>query len=252
MLPLARRQWIQQKIKENGNVDIVEISNELNVSSMTIRRDLKELEKEEKVIRTHGGAISTQSMTLEVPYSSKEGRNLKEKQAIALKASTNIPEYSTIILDSGTTTLELAKLIKYRKDLTVVTNDVKIANELIDSEVKVIVIGGEMQNEIGALFGTLAEKILQNLNVDIAFIGAHGINYENGLTAPAVEKASLKNLMIDYSNEQWLLADSSKFNKKSFATVCDLSHVSGVITNESIPKELKLKYEEKIRIVLGG
>src|SRR5690625_3184112 len=152
-MPIERRKWIEEQLILNKKMDIEEVSNKLNVSSMTIRRDLTELEKKGKAIRTHGDAIYVDSITDETPYSSIVTNNNAEKKLIAKNALTLNRDNSTIILDSGTTTFELAKLLKDRDDLIIVTNDIKIANELLESPNKVIVTGGELQKEVGALYG---------------------------------------------------------------------------------------------------
>ncbi len=246
MLPLERRTWLESEIKSKQRIEIEEISKRLNVSSMTIRRDLIELENEGKVIRTHGGAISPSTLTGEVPYSSKKVINNNQKKQIALKALSLVEENSIIILDSGTTTMELAKLLKSRGGLTIVTNDIKIANELIDSSPKVIVTGGELQQGIGALYGSTTQNMLNSIHADIFFLGTHAIDFNNGVTAPTFEKALIKQLMKSAAERTWLLADSSKFNKKSFVNVCEIEEIDGVITDDGLDKDVMHEYESKV------
>ncbi len=219
---------------------------------MTIRRDLTELEKKGKAIRTHGGAISVDSITEETPYSSKVTKNNAEKKMIAKNALTLIQDNSTIILDSGTTTFELAKLLKDRDDLIIVTNDIKIANELLESPNKVIVTGGELQQGVGALYGTSTQNMLSVIHADIFFLGAHAMNLKGGVMAPTFEKALIKQLMIKAAEKTWVLADSSKFNRKAFSTVCDLDEVEGVITDSSTKPSNIIEYTVKTQILFGG
>lgn len=252
MFPEERRKWIEEEIQVNKKVDIEEISKRLNVSSMTIRRDLTKLESNGKVIRTHGGAISSKLLTGEKSHSSKKTKNIIEKQAIARKAVELIEENSTIILDSGTTTLEVAKLIKDRNDLTVVTNDVKIANKLVESPIKTIVMGGEIQRGVGALFGPATERILKEIYADLLFLGTHAIHIEKGITAPTFERATIKKMMMDAVESTWLLTDSSKFNQMAFSHVCQISDVDGIITDENIEKDLIEELDSKTTIYFGG
>lgn len=252
MLPLERRKWIEDQILINGKIDIESSSKQLNVSSMTIRRDLKELENEKKVIRTHGGAVSPESLITEVPYSSKKGQNINEKKTIALRAKSIIKPESTIILDSGTTTLELAKLLKGRNDLTIVTNDIKIAGELMSSLNKVIVTGGEMQKDIGALFGAATQHILKVIHADVFFLGAHAVDISRGVTSPTFDKSLIKQLMIDASKETWLLADYSKFGKKAFSNVCSLTDLDGVVTDSNLESSINNQIESSIPVLYGG
>ncbi|MFD2043557.1 DeoR/GlpR family DNA-binding transcription regulator [Ornithinibacillus salinisoli] len=252
MLPLERKKWLEKQVTRNKKVDIEEISKMLNVSSMTIRRDLTELERKGKVIRTHGGAVSVDSLTEEVPYSSKISKNNAEKKAVARKALSLVKENSTIILDSGTTTLELAKLLKDRSDLTVVTNDITIANELLDSSNKVIVTGGELQQGIGALYGAATQNMLSVIHADIFFLGAHAIDLERGVTAPTFDKSLIKQLMVNASEKTWVLADHSKFNVKAFSSVCDLTEIKGIVTDSNIEPGVVKEYSSKIQMLFGG
>ncbi|SHG16023.1 DeoR/GlpR family DNA-binding transcription regulator [Ornithinibacillus halophilus] len=252
MLPLERKKWLEEQVTLNKKVDIEEISKMLNVSAMTIRRDLTELEKKGKVIRTHGGAISVESLTEEVPFYSKKSKNSTEKKAVALRAFSLIKENSTIILDSGTTTLELAKLLKNREDLTIVTNDISIANELLDSSNKVIITGGELQQGVGALYGSATQQMLQIIHADIFFLGAHAIDLDRGVTAPTFEKSLIKQLMIKASEVTWILADHSKFNVKAFSNVCDLTTVEGIITDTKVEPSVVKEYSTKTQILFGG
>ncbi|WP_047982713.1 DeoR/GlpR family DNA-binding transcription regulator [Ornithinibacillus contaminans] len=250
MFPIERRKWLEQQILINKKIDIEEVSQQLDVSSMTIRRDLKELEAKGKVIRTYGGAVSLEMVAEEVPYSSKATKNSNQKKAVARKALSLIEENFTIILDSGTTTLELAKLLKHRNDLTIVTNDVNIASELLDSSNKVIVTGGELQQGIGALYGTATQQMLEIIHADIFFLGAHAIDVESGVTAPTFEKSLIKQLMVNAAARTWLLADSSKFNKKAFSKVCSLNEIEGIITDQNTDSQIVEVYQEKTQLLL--
>ncbi|MGG1290242.1 DeoR/GlpR family DNA-binding transcription regulator [Bacillus smithii] len=248
MLPKERRRWIELEIMNQGKVDIEKLSKQLNVSAMTIRRDLAELEKEGKVVRIHGGAIYPKSLIQETPYIEKKGKNIGQKKAIARRALEFIPKRANIILDSGTTTMEMAKLLKDREDLTIITNDIKIAAKLTESRLKVIVTGGELQNNVGTLYGWPTQEFLKNIHADIFFLGAHAVDIESGVTAPTFEKSFIKRLMIQAAETTWLLADSSKFNQKAFSFVCDLSIFEGIITDSGLSKEEKNRYEEYVTI----
>ncbi|WP_018922778.1 DeoR/GlpR family DNA-binding transcription regulator [Salsuginibacillus kocurii] len=226
-----RREHITELLKEKQRVEVEELTQRLGVSTMTIRRDLSQLEQEGKLIRTHGGAAAPQTLKGETPYSYKEGYFQPEKKAIAEKAAKLVKENATIVLDSGTTTLELARELKERGDLTIITNDIPIAAELINSPAQVVVAGGELQRHVGAMFGPHTEQLLQTLFVDQFFLGAHAVDIEAGVTAPTMEKARIKQLMMAAAEETWLLTDSSKFKKKAFARVCGLDELEGILTD---------------------
>ncbi|WP_010097738.1 DeoR/GlpR family DNA-binding transcription regulator [Ornithinibacillus scapharcae] len=249
MQPSERRSWVLQKIQVEGKVEIDQLSAELDVSPMTIRRDLDLLEEEGKVIRVHGGAVGTKPLITETPFFAKESRNTDQKRFIAKKALSYVKDGQTILLDSGTTTLELARLLKSHSNLTIITNDIKIAAELVDSKLKVIITGGELQNDVGALFGPQTHHFLKNIHVDIFFLGAHAIHHETGITSPTFEKSLVKQLMMDAAERTLLLADSSKIGERAFSKVCDLSDLSGFITDEDIPAEDRMKLAESIEIL---
>ncbi|WP_246516477.1 DeoR/GlpR family DNA-binding transcription regulator [Salicibibacter cibarius] len=229
-----RKEHIAKLIQEYDKVDITDLTHHFQVSTMTVRRDLNALEKEGKIIRTHGGAVAAPQLREETAYQLKENVHLAEKKAIALEAVSKVADHSTIMLDSGTTTLALARWLKGREGLRVVTNDVLIAAELINSPVEVIVTGGELQHEVGAMFGSHTQNILQSVYVDQCFLGAHSIDSEGKVRTPSIEKANIKQLMIEAANETWLLADHSKFDHKTFAHVCHLEELEGIITDEQM------------------
>ncbi|AIC95389.1 DeoR/GlpR family DNA-binding transcription regulator [Shouchella lehensis] len=227
-----RKAFIKQFVDEQGKVEIDELAEQLQVSQMTIRRDLTQLEAENQVIRTPGGAVPQKALIRETPYARKEVEQLQAKRKIAQKAIALIAPNSTILLDSGTTTLEVARLIKDRADLTVVTNDIKIAAELVHSSVTCIVTGGEVQADVGALYGSQAQALIESIHVDLFLLGAHAVHAVSGIMAPTLEKARMKQLMIEAARETWLLCDSSKFEQKSFAHVSELNKVEGIITDK--------------------
>lgn len=251
MRPTDRRKWIEKQLSVHKKVDIEEMSKQLNVSTMTIRRDLNEMERDRKVIRTHGGAISVDSITEEVPYSLKKTKNVAEKKAIARKALSLVEKDMTILLDSGTTTFELAKLLKRKSSLTIVTNDIKIANELLDSSNEVIVTGGELQKGVGALYGTATQNMLEVIRADIFFLGAHAIDLHSGVMTPSFEKSLIKQLMIRAAEKTWVLADSSKFDRKAFSIVCDLEGLDGIITDQELASSLVKKYSTKLKLLFA-
>lgn len=231
MIPKERQSRILRALQEEGRVEIDSLATNLSVSPMTIRRDLGMLEERGECIRTHGGAVLTKLNITETPYMTKESQHLFEKRMIAEEAVRWVRDVSTILLDSGTTTLEIAKRLPEDHTLTVITNDVRIAAYLVDTHHHVIVTGGELQQKVGALFGPLTEQLLRDIHVELFFMGAHAIHPDAGITAPTIEKAKLKHLMIHAAEQTWVVADSSKFQQKSFAKVCDLNEVNGVLTN---------------------
>jgi len=248
MHPKERREEILNILQRDGKVEINELSKRMNVSPMTIRRDLALLENEKQVLRVSGGAVLLKPLITETPFSTKEGIRSEQKKLIAEKAISFVHDGQTILLDSGTTTLEIAKLLKQKQNITVITNDIKIAGELMVSDLKVILTGGELQKDVGALFGPQSIALLKEINVDIFFLGAHAIDIKAGVTAPTFEKSKIKQHMVDAAEVTYLVADSSKLHRKAFSKVCDLSSLSGFITDNEITASDKKLLSEKIQI----
>ncbi|MEW9502388.1 DeoR/GlpR family DNA-binding transcription regulator [Jeotgalibacillus marinus] len=254
MTPSQRRKDITSHVHATGKVDIEQLSEMFHVSPMTVRRDLVLLEQDGKLIRTHGGAVSPRSLTLETPFISKETKHVTEKRAISKKAVQMIPEGASILLDSGTTTLELARHLVNRKDLTVITNDINLASEMVNSALHVIVTGGDLQNNVGALLGAQTQEFLRSIHVDRFFLGAHAIDLHAGVTSPTLEKSMVKKLMMEAAEETWLLADSSKIHHKAFSKVCALQDLDGFITDDRVSKEEVRLIEQQVKtfFVEGG
>ncbi|MFS0689379.1 DeoR/GlpR family DNA-binding transcription regulator [Sporosarcina sp. 179-K 8C2 HS] len=251
MSPKERRIKIIAILESYGKAEIAQLADMLEVTPMTIRRDFDVLEKQNKLIRTHGGAILTQALIRERTFASKSVLAVEEKKAIAVKAISFVSEGMTVLLDSGTTTLEIAKLLKSREHITVITNDIKIAAELMESRLEVIVIGGRLQTETGTLYGSLTKDILSSLHVDLFFLGANAIHSTFGVTTPSIEKSSLKRAMIRTAGQIILVADSTKFNQKSFSKICNLEVVSTIITDYNITDDILEKYNESVDIIIS-
>lgn len=235
MLKAERRKYILSYIEKNGKAVIEELAKELQVSHMTIRRDLKFLEENNMVARTHGGAVPFNILNEEVPYKEKVEIRIEEKKRIADYASSLIKEGQTIILDAGTTTMEIAKRIKDFKRLTVITTDLITAAYLSKSHgIQVYCTGGLIQNEIGACIGTKAEEFLKGICADIAFLGTNSVDVKNGVTSPTMEKAIIKRRMVEAADEAVLVADHSKFGNKSFAKICLLEELDLIVTDDKI------------------
>lgn len=251
MTPVSRKKLILEELTQKGKVEILELVDLLAVSAMTVRRDLDELEKQKKLIRTHGGAALPQAIIAEQSYNQKLSEAHPQKVEIAEIAVGLIKDGMRILLDSGTTTFEIARRLKTRKSLTIVTNDIKIAAELVDSQLEVILLGGKIQNDVGAVFGSYAEKMLKDIHVDILFLGAHAVHSTLGITSATFEKAAIKREMINASESVYLVADAQKFEKKAFAKIADVDSITGIITDQSMPEDLEQIYGEMSTFIKG-
>lgn len=245
-----RRNQIIEELTKNEKVEIDDLASKFQVSAMTIRRDLALLEEQEKVVRTTGGAILKKNLVSESSIYVKDEKFKNQKKKIAELAIQMISDGTTILLDSGTTTFEIAQSLNHFKNITVITNDIRIAASLLDTNVRVIVTGGELQNSVGALFGPLTEHMLQEIHVDLFFLGAHAVDTHLGVMAPTYEKASIKQKMIRAAKETWLVADSSKFEERAFTRVCQLNELTGIVTDHQLAPMLRQELSEVVQVLI--
>jgi len=237
---LDRRAKILALLESEGKVEIRELNKLFNVSEVSIRNDLAQLEKKNLLVRARGGAMKFQRVGVDYTVNFKAGLHSAEKQAIGKKAAELINEGETIILDSGTTTLEIAKRLSVFNDLTVITNSLNIAGQLVDSpNVKVIIPGGSLRRNSLSLIGSMAEDNIKKHFCDKSFIAVDGIDTQYGISTPNVEEAHLNNIMIDISREVFVVTDSSKFKRKSFAYIAPITKINTVITDRNIPLDEK-------------
>ncbi|MCA1753568.1 MAG: DeoR/GlpR family DNA-binding transcription regulator [Spirochaeta sp.] len=234
MLAAERAKYIHKRVQRDDAVSVEDLSQELDVSPITIRRDLERLEQEGRLRRTHGGAVRRDFLHAEEFYDSKLIRNHAAKEKMAQACADRIPEGATIILDAGTSTFEVARLLRSRIDLTVVTFDLAIASELYRAGVRTVLTGGEIQNSTGALYGAGAERFVSDVSVDLAVLGVASISINGSLYTPTAEKAALKRAVMQSSRKKILLADESKFSRSSFWKICELHEFHTLITDHQI------------------
>jgi DeoR family transcriptional regulator, fructose operon transcriptional repressor len=230
-----RKRRILETLKQEQAVKVSDLGLLLQVSEASVRRDLQDLEEAGLLKRTHGGAVSNQTAAFEPSLAEKEDRYRAEKMTIAGLAAAMVQEGDTVMLDAGSTTLQIARLLKQREHLTVVTNAVNVAGELAASQVEVIVTGGSLRRGVLSLVGPIAERALAGLQVDKLFLGANGVDLEKGVTTPNLIEAQTKKAMLDSAQEVIVVADHSKFGRVTFSQVCGLDRVHHVITDAGTP-----------------
>jgi DeoR family transcriptional regulator of aga operon len=233
VLTYERRRLVLDLLKKEGKVEVNKLAQQLNVSPMTIRRDLDVLSEKGLALRTRGGAISP-NINYELPLEEKMVSRADVKKRIGERAATLIEENESVLLDAGTTCLALARCIQ-NMHLTVITSDIRIAFELYKSPtIKLIVLGGIVQENVGAITGSFAEEMIDSLTVDKAFIGTSAVDNGLFLSTPTLEKASLKRKFIMNANSSILLADSSKFGRSSLFKICHLEQLDLLITDDQL------------------
>ena len=243
---VERRKSILHQINEAGQVLVPALSKEFNVSEVTIRNDLEQLEKKNMLIRARGGAIKIEgNVGIDYHLSEKNKLNIEEKAKIGKKAAELINEHDTIIIDSGTTTMEVAKNLSQLNDITVICNALNIISHLIQlKNLNLIIPGGYLRKNSLSLVGPLAEKNLQNLYVDKVFIGVDGFDTKHGIYTPNIEEAYFNEIMIKISKEVIVVCDSSKFLRRSLAYICGLNKIHCVITDSGIHEEDRKRLED--------
>ncbi|WFR55163.1 DeoR/GlpR family DNA-binding transcription regulator [Anaerocolumna sp. AGMB13025] len=237
MLAIERRNKILAMLQRDSRVVVSDLSASFNVTEETIRRDLDKLEKEGFAKKTYGGAIINESLNVDLPYTVRKKANVTNKQYIAEIISSVIEDGDHIMMDASSTAVYVAKHLKNKKNITIITNSIEILLEL--SEVagwKVLSTGGTLREGSLSLVGYQAEKMITNYHVDKAIISCKGIDLEKGITDSNEMDAHIKKLMFESANTKILAADNSKFNKISFTKIGDLSDIDIMIT-DSEPEE---------------
>jgi Transcriptional regulators of sugar metabolism len=245
MLANQRRERICQLINEDGHASVTQLSKLFKVTEVTIRQDLIQLEKEGLLQREHGGAHVVKFDSFARNISLPDRGHTEEKIAIAKKAAEYVNEGDTIILDSGSSITELAKLLVDFNNLTVITNALNIALILgVNPNINLEVTGGEFKAPTLSLTGEHAGAFLKGVHVDKVFLATAGISLKSGLTYPSISDICVKRAMIESGDEIFVLADSSKIGSSSFASLGAMSLISHIITDKEISKEKLNQFKE--------
>ena len=238
MLANQRRGKILELLKEDGSAKVITLSRIFKVSEVTVRQDLEKLESEGLIIREHGGAYLKSVEDHVKNFSLMNQENLDKKQIIGKKAAELVESGDTIILDSGSTTTEMAKKLIGRKNITVITNALNIALMLgAEPGIELNMTGGEFKPPTLSLTGQKAADFFEDIHVDKLFLATAGISLRSGLTYPSLSDIVVKKAMIDVAEKVYLVADSSKIGKNAFASLGALSLIDFIITDSEIDKE---------------
>ncbi len=251
---VGRRKSILDQINENGQVFVADLSKEFEVSEVTIRNDLEQLENKNMLLRARGGALKVDgNVSKDYNISEKNMLHYEEKVRIGKKAAQLINENETIIIDSGTTTKEIAKNLGHLNEVTVITNALNIINQLTQyNNINIIVPGGHLRKNSQSMVGPFAEKNMSNLFVDKVFIGVDGFDTKSGIYTPNIEEANFNEIMIKNSKEAIVVCDSSKFQRRSLAFICNTSNIHCVVTDSGIPNDDKKRLEDSgIKVIIA-
>ena len=249
-----RKMKILEFIEEHRKATVVELCQQFRVSSATIRNDLRDLQTGGMLIRTHGGAMVKTKTGLESDMSLRKVQNLEEKRRIAEAALALVEDGDTIVLDTGTTTYELARLLGEKRDLTVVTNDLPIAMLLEEFDsVRVVVVGGLVRRKFHCTVSShfSGMNALSDLTVDKAFMAANGFSLEKGASTPDMSHSQTKKLMISIAARVILLFDSSKMGRNSFAIFAPPDRIDAIVTDSLRDEERRGLEENGIEAIVA-
>ncbi|WP_437890097.1 DeoR/GlpR family DNA-binding transcription regulator [Phytobacter sp. V91] len=228
-----RLQTIKQMVTNEKKVTVTHLSILFQVTEETIRRDLEKLEAEGIITRTYGGAVlNSASLADSVHFYKRAKSFFEEKQAIALNALPFINNKTTLAADSSTTAMELLKLLKERKDLTLLTNSTEAFRELAQSEINIVSTGGEFNKNTLSFQGRITKEIIGKYHVDIMVMSCKGLDIDSGALDSNEAEADIKKVMIRQATEVALLVDHSKFDRKAFVQLVDFSHINYIITDK--------------------
>ncbi|MDQ0255940.1 DeoR/GlpR family transcriptional regulator of sugar metabolism [Evansella vedderi] len=244
MLSVERYEAILEELDKMKIVKVSELSKYLGVTEKTIRVDLETLEKRGLLSRIHGGAVLPEQGSRIFPIDERQSMRGEEKLQIAREAFKLIEPGETILLDGGSTIRALASFLG-EFPVTVITNDLKIASELLNKEkVQLMVLGGSRIGTSSSLYGAEASEMLKRIRVNRLFFGTTGVSLEHGLTVLNSIHADWKRQIINCADHVSLLADSSKFEKVALIQFATIHEVDEIITDKNIPEDIKVKLEE--------
>lgn len=246
MMGEERRAQILQIVRREGRAKVNELACLFNTSEVTIRIDLNELHQRGLVLRSHGGAVLPDTVLRESPVQERLKAHSEEKRRIGAKAASLIKDGETIILDSGTTTLEIARNIKKKQGLQIITNGVNIAVELLDARAaQIFIVGGTLGRDSASITGRFTEDMLDQFSADKLFLSGAGCDPDFGVSGAHVEETMVNRAMMRISREIILVADASKFTKRSMARIAPFSEIDTVISDTSLREEI----QEKLRSI---
>lgn len=238
----VRKQKIIEKLAQDGIIDVKEVAHFLEISEITIRRDLAILAEQGLLIRTHGGAITVSLAQMPVSFAQKSAFNAAQKDEICKKAVSLIQEGDVVFLDCGSTVFRICSLIR-NLNVKVVTNSLPIINELIGSSVSLNFAGGEINFERQAAHGKIAVEHFQRYRADKAFVGIDGISLKNGLSASSEKEAEITMAIAQNARETFFLCDSSKLEKDRYFPFAPIDFVQNLITDSKASEHILEAYK---------
>jgi DeoR/GlpR family transcriptional regulator of sugar metabolism len=242
MLAAERRDAILRALQAGGAVRVSDLAVELDVSEMTVRRDLDAMDAQNLLRKVHGGAVSRHNRG-EEPWSSvKAAQQRAEKAAIATAAAATVEDGMTIAISAGTTTTELARRLRHRSSITVITNSVSVFSVLTDpaadgGDAPQVYLSGGVRTPSDALVGPIADAAIAAFRVDAAYLGVHGFDPDAGLTTPNIAEAQTNRTMIGISDQLIVVADHTKFGEIGANVFAPLRRVDTMVVDDGLATE---------------
>lgn len=251
-----RRKYILEQLQLRSSISVSELSETFGLSEVSVRKLLAGMEQEGALKRTWGGAVSACGSLREFSHQENEARRIEEKRQIARAAYEYIGDGEAVFLDSGTTTLELAKRIVEgpKRNIVACTNNIRVALELARAEdIRSIIIGGELRTNIYSCVGYLSEQTLSGLFFDKGFLSGNHFTLERGFSTPTLGEAELKRKVLSISKEKYMLMDYAKFGDDSMVLIAPPEGIDVLITDWHAPETLAKGFEEKgVKLVAAG
>jgi len=251
MLPTERQNAILDLLAKQGFASVAELGQMLSVSDMTIRRDLAELQKQGVLQRTYGGATVTEAVFFELSLKTKMTRYVGEKEQIGKAAADMVQDGDIVVLDAGSTTTYVARNLKGKR-LTIVTNSLNIASELLNCQnVQILIAGGILRQDVLAIIGPQTVAFFEDLRADKLFLGVEGVDVRSGLTVPDVIEAHTKRAMTRSARRTIVVADHSKLGRDTLGSIISLAEADCLVTDSGAPAEIVEQLKQHLDVVIA-
>ena len=249
MLKEERQELILKELKKNGIIRVSEITDLLNFTEMTIRRDLKELEEKNLLERIHGGAKYVDNLSeKESSHEEKIEINKESKLVIAKKVADLIEDGDTVFIGPGST-LELVANFLSEKTCKIITNSHYLFNKIYKMEnIEAILVGGRIRKITGAFVGSFSNNVVKTLHFKKCFIGVNGISFNNAYTYNELE-GEIQTIALDHSMDKYIVADNTKFGKVDFFSFYNLDEINAVIADDKLSDDDREKIEKSAKII---
>ena len=243
---MQRLEAIRQGLLRADEVSIDELAGRFNVSGMTVRRDLELLESRGDAIRTHGGAALARRLTFEFSFREKQNRNSRQKSRIARQAAEHVKDGQVVMLDTGTTTLEIARQLMGRRNVTVITTSLAIVSALqFAAGVRTVLLGGFLRGGSPDLHGPLTEQNVEMFRADIAFMGAGAVDLDGNTYADDLQVVNLDRKMAANAARVIVVADSSKFGKNGMCRIFGPEDYDSIISDAGLGRDVLKRLARK-------